>query len=218
MAVWLQLIVISLLYAQAPANDTQTALETLRRMVTDQNYAQLGFAAPKDVAGATVDIPLRRYFVTDGLRDFKEGNDPTALLHAGGEFLYPVRAAGKVRCFITMANRGSGWRGVSFGQAEIAQMLTGARDQHPGGPNIPVESYFAVDILPLSIFLLGWQADGKFPEDATGATLFLFSAATQTKKPPEPLGAQSAGTLFKIFRDQVRRKQRGAPGAGRRPN
>src|SRR5215469_16002001 len=152
---------------QPTAADREKAVETLKRLVTNSNYRELGFDSVAEAATATQGEPFRRYLITAGqITVFKDTDDPASVIRPGGELLIPVIAGGKVRCFITMADRGKGWRGVSFGMSAIAQALTAARSQQAAATRLPLGSFVAVDVTPLSTYLLAWRTDGKLPEDA----------------------------------------------------
>jgi hypothetical protein len=212
---WLTVSTIALtrlLCAQPPAEDRDKALESLKRLVTDENFRDLGFDARGDVAGATLNVPFRRYFVTGTeLRAFKDQDNPMSVIRDSGEWLFPVRAGNNVRCFITMADRGNGWRGVAFGQAEIAQGLTSMRAERSAANNLPAASFFAVDMTPFGSYLLGWRSDGRLPGDPGNTDFLLLPVPINNKRLPGPSGSQRAPQLLKTYRDELRKHQPGAP-------
>jgi hypothetical protein len=207
------LVLAGSLSAQAPEDERQRSQQTLQRLITAQNFRDFGFDSFADVKNVSLDTPFRRYFVPSGaIASFKDTDNPISLLHDGGEWLYPVRAGGSVRCFITIANRGGTWRTEEIGNAAIARALSDARTKQVASTHLPAQAFFAVEVVDTPTYVLGWRTDGSMPGDPGDAALSLQVIAIQSQRSADPVGAQPAQSVFRALRDQSRGGRAGAPG------
>jgi hypothetical protein len=147
---------------------------------------------------------LQRLITAQNFRDF--GFDSFA------DVLYPVRAGGSVRCFITIANRGGTWRTEEIGNAAIARALSDARTKQVASTHLPAQAFFAVEVVDTPTYVLGWRTDGSMPGDPGDAALSLQVIAIQSQRSADPVGAQPAQSVFRALRDQSRGGRAGAPG------
>jgi hypothetical protein len=144
------------------------ALVTLQALVTEKNYAALGFNSVEEVKRASLAAPLSVFEIgLDRLKGYQPGQDPDALLTPTSATIYPVTVDAQPRSSVTVVKKDSGYTAASFGQAQIAKGLVQFR-----GPN--VEGTFAVHIPILSMYLIGSRMDKRLmltPVVATRASL-----------------------------------------------
>src|SRR4249920_1258685 len=73
--------------------DTQTAaaqsLQTFGKLITKDNYKELGFDSVEEVVEARLGAPLAIFFVRlDRLREYQPGSDPNTLLADSAQVYY----------------------------------------------------------------------------------------------------------------------------------
>lgn len=165
--------------------DAQTAatngLETFRKLVTRDNYKELGFETADEVANARLGTPLRVYIVKlDALRQYQIGSDPNALLDEAPQLYYPVAIGAQTRASVVVEQAEGKWKAVSFGNAglakQIAQLSKETSSQTPSSPETIVQ------IPALGLYFLGQRnPDNKLALTplATNATYNLRAGATE---------------------------------------
>lgn len=145
--------------APPPVDDAQqaasSALATLQKIVTEQNYKGLGFNSATEVKGAALAQPLPLYNIDlNRVKSFKSGQDLNTLLTASTETIYPVTVGGQVRSSVTVVKKGKGFTTASFGNAAIVRGLSRYRTKGMQGA-------FAVRVPFLSSYFLGNRIGNK---------------------------------------------------------
>ena len=134
------------------------ALGTLRSMVTEDNFRNLGFESAKDAASAVVDPPVPVYMVRlDELRALQPGQNAEALLRPANRLIYPVSVAGKVRSSIVVEQVGEKLVASSFGGPKLVTAITRYRDESMRTTGTPSRDYFAVHAAALGVYFIGYR-------------------------------------------------------------
>jgi len=148
-----------------PAHDPQEAatraLDTLKGLVTTENYKAMGFDSADEVKTAVLADPLSVYHIQlDQLRSFQPGSDPSKLLQDVGQRMYPVTASQQVKSSIVVVKDGDAWKEAKFGGPGLIRALSQARakDQENSKSSGP---YTLLQIPALNMYFLARQADGK---------------------------------------------------------
>ena len=103
-------------------------LQTLRALVDDQNFRDLGFESRDEAATATLGEPIRVYLVRlDQLRDFQPEGDASKLLTDTSEIIFPVLSNGQARSSITLARTDGKWTSAAFGGASVIKQIAKVR-------------------------------------------------------------------------------------------
>ena len=136
------------------------ALSTLRELVDDQNFRELGFESREEAANATLGEPLRVYLVRlDQLRDYRAETDPNKLLNDTNQIIYPVKVRDQVRSSIVLGVENGKWSANSFGGAGLAQQLTKTRDNDMRASNQPPASYSAIKVPALNVYFVARRGE-----------------------------------------------------------
>ena len=155
--------------SQAAAN----ALDTLRALVTEQNYKNLGFDSVSEVKNAALGAPLPVYEIgLDRLKGYEAGQDGNALLTPTEEILYPVAVGGETRSSVSVVKKERGYVPSSFGKASIAKGLARFRGQDTAAT-------FAVHIPILGLYFLGRRIEGRL----------MVTPVVESTRPPLRAGA-----------------------------
>jgi hypothetical protein len=129
------------------------AIGVLRQLVTEQNYAAMGFGSLAEVKEAQVGAPLAVSNVgLEALRGYATGSDPATLLTPSAETVYPVTVGGTVKSSITLVKSERGYAASSFGNAGIAQAI--ARVRGEAGPDA-----FIVRVPALQVWFIGRRGE-----------------------------------------------------------
>lgn len=150
------------LMAQESQPAAKASLSTLRKLVTEANAPQMGFAGPGDVEQSQLDIPLSDFMVgLDSLREYQQGKDPMSLLRSTGQVVYPVKVGGAVRSSIMLKKQDTTWQAVSFGAPIVAKALDEARETVAKRDSIPTFEFFQVRIPAFNLIFVGHVVNGK---------------------------------------------------------
>lgn len=163
--------------APPPVNDSSkaasNALDTLRALVTEQNYKGLGFGSLDEVKAATLAAPMPVYEIgLDRLKAYQAGQDGNVLMTPTSETLYPVAVGGETRSSVTVVKKEGGYTSASFGKANIAKGLTRFRGQDITGT-------FVVQIPVLGLYFLGRRVEGRL----------MLTPVVESTRPPLHAGA-----------------------------
>lgn len=156
------------------------ALETFRKLVTSQNYKELGFDSVDEVAGASLGEPSRVYNVNlNQLREYQAGSDANRLLNDGNQVIYPVTVRDQVRSSITVEQRDGKWKATNFGNAGFAKQFSQTMKTVAAAPQ-RTEAPVVVHVLPFNLYFLGHRADNRLLLTPLGnyASFNLKSGAT----------------------------------------
>jgi hypothetical protein len=138
-----------------PKAAADQGLDSLKKMVDAQNYRELGFDAPDEVANLALGERLPIFFVRlDHLERYQAGDDPVTLLTDLGQFFYPVTFMEQARCSIIVERVDGQWRAASLGNAGLARQVALRKGA------APVASVVQVPALEID-FIASTGPDGK---------------------------------------------------------
>ncbi|MEP0762054.1 MAG: SseB family protein [Chloroflexota bacterium] len=142
---------------EPPGQDTaqqaaDEALKTLEKLVTEENYAAMGFTSPDEVAQAQLGAPMTVYRVQlDQLREYTPGEtDPAGLLVDVSRLLYPVTVGEEVRSSVAVEGPQGVWRGTDYGGPGLMKALSQYRQS---------EDDFAVHVGFLGLYFVGQRSE-----------------------------------------------------------
>jgi len=139
-------------FADAQSAATQS-LAVFRRLVNNQNYRDLGFESPDEVANATLGEPLPILFVRlDQLRGYHEGTDVNSLLGQSNEVNFPVMANNQVRSSVVVEQVNGKWRTGTLGNGALARHIAAVRRDRTGAAGAGQQALVHVGALGLHFF------------------------------------------------------------------
>ncbi|MCU1268647.1 MAG: putative secreted protein [Acidobacteria bacterium] len=142
--------------AQSAANQS---LATFRKLVNAQNYKELGFESPEEVANAALGAPLRTSMVKlEQLKAYKAGDDANRLLSEIDQVYYPVIVQNQVRSAISVEQSNGKWRATGFGPANFAKQIDRARK---AGNAAPDAQQILVHVAPFNLYFVGRRVENK---------------------------------------------------------
>src|SRR5262245_20714656 len=108
-----------------PKTASDQALVTFRKLITKDNYKDLGFNSLEEVLDSRLGNPLTIFFVRlDRLRDYQPGSDPNTLLTDGAQVYYPVLLKEQVRAAIVVEMANGKWKAARLGNAGLAKQIS----------------------------------------------------------------------------------------------
>lgn len=184
-------------FSDAQAAATQS-LATFRQLVNAQNYKDLGFETPDEVAHAALGQPIKILVVPlNQLLRYERGSDPTKLLTDFNQVHYPVLVNEQVRSAILVDQTGGKWKAGTFGASKLAKLIGAART-----PNQNSTQDSVVQIPALGLYFLahtaenrmtltalsdsadfGFKAGGVMPADEVFAALVLAAKRLKADAP-----------------------------------
>ena len=183
--------------AQSAAN---ASLALFRQLVNNQNFRDLGFESPDEVASATLGESVPVVFVRlDQLREYREGTDLNNLLSQSTQRTFPVLAKDQVRSSIVVEQVNGRWKMGTLGNGALAKQIAAARQgQAPGRTNQQSLVHFGA----LGLYFLGERGDNnKWTLKALAANPDLNLAAGSAL-PAEEVFARLSG-IAKTLRDDA---------------
>ncbi len=149
---------VSLREIQAVAD---SSLVTFARLVTQQNYKQMGFASREEVRTAKLGAPIQDFMVRlDALEKYEPTTRAEQLLTATNQVVVPVLVGAQVRSSITLSNVRARWRAASFGGPNYVKLVTTGVNESSRSTGLPPSSYFVVRIPALTLFFVGYRSGG----------------------------------------------------------
>ena len=128
--------------------DLNRALQVLRELVTDRNFAEFGFDSKGQAALAALGDPFRRYVVRPSeLSKYSSSMDPAGIVHDSKEWIFTVIAEGKPRCLITMSLDRAAWRPAVFGGVFLAPLLVQTRQRESEIHHLDPKFLFVLEVL-----------------------------------------------------------------------
>ncbi len=159
-----------------PNAAAEQALESFKKLVDGQNYRELGFDSPDEVANATLGERLRIFLVRlDQLKGYQAGGDPGTLLMDVGQLYYPVTAREQTRCSIIVERVDGKWRTASVGNSGLARQVALLKGAAPDP--------FVVQVPALGVYFTANTApDGRLALTplATSETYKLIAGETRS--------------------------------------
>jgi len=144
--------------AQSAAN---ASLATFRKLVTNQNYRDLGFESAEEPASATLGTPLPVVFVhLNQLREYSEGTDPNTLIGQSNQMNFPVMVRDQVRTSVVVEQVDGKWKMATLGNGALAKQIAALR---PGqaAPSGSTQQAL-VHVGALGMYFLGERTDNKW--------------------------------------------------------
>ena len=136
----------------------QSSLKSFSKLITKENYRQMGFESPKEIQYAVLGTPMEDYMVRlDTLKEYKPGSNPNKLLMKTDQFIYPVLVKKKVRSSITISKIKEKWKAVSFGGSNFIQLVSKRLKDSSKATGLDISSYFSVRVPALNIFFIGYN-------------------------------------------------------------
>src|ERR1700733_8299053 len=100
-------------------------LAGIRSLINERNFKEFGLQSFEEVSDLRLGDPVPIYYVrADQLKEYQPGTDAGKLMISANRRLYPVLVNGEGKLLITIEKADTGWRMVSFGQADVAPALT----------------------------------------------------------------------------------------------
>jgi len=148
--------------AQSAANHS---LATFRKLVNAQNYKELGFESPDEVASAALGTPIRTSMVKlEQLKAYKAGDDANRLLSELDQVYYPVTVRDQVRSTVTVEQSSGKWRATGFGPANLAKQIDRARKA--GGTASGAQ--ILVHVAPFNLYFVGNRVENRLVLTSAG--------------------------------------------------
>jgi hypothetical protein len=139
------------------------SLKTLRKLITEQNYKQMGFESLEEAQNAALDNAIQDYAVDlASLKEFRTGDDPGKLLLRTRSLVYPVLVNGEVRTSITIAYRDKAWEAQSFGRSNFIKLLADRLAAQSKTQNLTRRDFFIVRVPAFNLVFLGYRMNRKF--------------------------------------------------------
>lgn len=147
-------------------SDTQSAaaraLETYRKLVTNDNFKELGFESLDEVAAATLGEPRQVFAVRlDQLREYQPGGDANRLLNNANRVIYPVNVREQARSSIAVEQKDGKWRATDFGNARLSRQISQAAKSLAASNQRPEETPIVVHVLPFNLYFLGHRSEKR---------------------------------------------------------
>lgn len=144
-------------FADAQSAATQSLAE-FRKLVNDQNYRDLGFESPDEIASATLGAPLQILFVRlDRLREYREGTDVSTLFSQASEMNFPVMANEQVRSSVVVQQVNGKWETGTLGNGALAKLIAAAQKSRTGAEGVSQQAL--VHVGALGIYFLGERSN-----------------------------------------------------------
>ncbi len=162
-------VVVSLAGAQEGALSLEDArkvaaesLQTLRTLVTKDNFRSMGFTSPGEAGEARLGVPFREDMVRlDELRKYAPGTNPEKLLSSLRQVIYPVEAKEEARSAIVVAEVDGRLKTVSMGGANYIGQLARARKEIAIRTRQPLSSFSTVRVPALNVRFLAYREEGR---------------------------------------------------------
>jgi hypothetical protein len=113
----------------------QAALRVFTRLISRDNYRDMGFESVAEIRSATLGAQLPEYMIQlDELRGFQAGQAPESLLHPTGRVTWLVLVNGQTRSSVTLSRRNGSWGAVGYGAPHYARIVDSVRASLAGRP------------------------------------------------------------------------------------
>jgi hypothetical protein len=172
-----------------PKTASDQALVTFRKLITKDNYKDLGFDSVEEAAGAQLGAPLAIFFVRlDRLRDYQPGSDPNTLLSDSAQVYYPVLVKEQVRAAIVVEMADGKWKAARLGNAGLAKQISRVQKEAGAPSGGASEPDMIVQVPALGIYFIGRRGTDK--------KLTLIPLATEPRYKLRAAAEQPADEVF----------------------
>jgi hypothetical protein len=139
----------------------RNGLSGIRSLISEKNFKDFGLQSSEEAAQLELGNPVPLYYVrADQLKEYQPGSDAGRLMVNANRRLYPVLLKNEGKLLITVEKTATGWRMVSFGQADIAPALTKIKREKVArttlGPGSSSANYFVVQIPSMHLNFLAY--------------------------------------------------------------
>jgi hypothetical protein len=179
------------------------ALQTFAELITEENFAQLGFESPQQVRAARLGTPANQFSVQlDKLQSYDMGQEPRDLFTPHAQVVYPVLVKDVPHGSIELVEGERGWRVASFGARLFSLQVGRIRQEKALELHQPVSAFFLLRVPALSVYFLAHQdRSGLILTPILNDARFGFQAGTSLQ----------ASEAFRLMRP-VARKTEDLPG------
>lgn len=144
--------------APPPDAVAEAALTRMRKLVTPQNYALMGFSSSNEIYAATLnklafDVHQVRF---DKLKTYVLADDPKPLIEPASTRIYPVTVLRETRSSITLGRYQNDWKPVAYGNPNLARLLTDSRAALVVQTHLAPENFFVVQLRALNAVFLAY--------------------------------------------------------------
>jgi len=138
----------------------QRSLKSFSKLITKENYKQMGFESPDEINNAVLGVPIEDYMVRlDTLKEYKVGSKADTLLTKTNQFIYPVLVKEKVRSSITISKIKEKWKAVSFGGSNFVKLVSNRLKDSSKATGLDISSYFSIRVPALNLFFIGYRTN-----------------------------------------------------------
>jgi hypothetical protein len=176
---------------EVQADETaRKGLTGIRSLINEKNFKEFGLQSFEEVSELRLGDAVPIYYVrADQLKEYQPGTDAGKLMISANRRLYPVLVNGQGKLLITIEKAETGWRMVSFGQADVAPALTKIKRDKVArtktGPGASESNYFVVQIPSMHLNFLAYApapGPGGSGESKRQVTLTPLSSSEQLSK------------------------------------
>lgn len=165
--------------SKSPGEAAEQGLVTFPALITEENYAVMGFGSVEEVASARLGEPLQVFYVPlNQLKEYQPGSDVESLLVNSDRVYYPVNVDEQLRSTIVVSGTNDDWRATEYGNPNLMRALAEVRE---GGEE------FVVWVPALNLYFIGFRSDD---------ILFLTPIQSDTKFKFRAGGTLSAEEVF----------------------
>ena len=187
-------------FADAQSAATQS-LTVFRQLVNNQNYRELGFESPDEIANATLGQPLPVSFVRlDQLRQYQQGTDVNSLISQSNEVNFPVMANNQVRSSVVVEQINGRWKTGTLGNGALAKHIDGVRKGRTRAEGAAQQTL--VHVRALGLYFLGERGTDNKWSLTPLVSHSEFNLAAGQAMPAEEVFTRLAGAA-KALRDDA---------------
>lgn len=184
-----------------PRAAAEHELDTLRKVVNENNFKDFGLESADELKDASVGSPTKIFLIPDAkLAAYTKGTDVRSLLQDDHRTMFPLVVGGKARTVITVAQTDHGWKFAAYGQTALAQNLSEIKASKAGspgsGPGAAQDEYYDVRIQGMGLDFLALNGTTNGP--GASSDVMLTPLAEPVPQPlVEPLSGPGAHVLRK---------------------
>ncbi len=131
------------------------AMATFSELITEKNFARMGFDSPGEIREAALGVPMRVFMVRlDRLQEYEPGRPPDPLLTSIDVVIYPVTVKEQTRSSVTIGKIDERWVAMSYGSPNLTGMLTRTRQANADASKLDASAYFVVRIPALNLYFI----------------------------------------------------------------
>ena len=137
--------------SENPEQAAELGLATLRKLITEDNFAAMGFESVEEVSAASLGDPLEIFYVPlDQLKAYQPQGEIEGMLLNSGRIIFPVIVEEQVRSSVTVSGAGTTWRATEYGGPMLMKALAKVRK---------VGNEFVVSVPALNLYFVAKRSD-----------------------------------------------------------